>query len=56
MPPARFVLLLSAVILAAALTVAVVYGTSALSTFGLAGAPLLLLAALLLRLSRKASR
>ncbi|MBC7143459.1 MAG: hypothetical protein H5U18_15090 [Rhodobacteraceae bacterium] len=54
MPPARFFLLLAAVILAAGLTVAVVFrgaGIPALAGFGL---PLLLLAVLLLRLGRKA--
>lgn len=56
MPPARFVLLLALVILAAGLTVAVAFGMAGLPALAGVGLPVLLLAALLLRLGRKAPR
>ncbi len=54
MPPARFFLLLAVVILAAGLTIAVAFWGAGLPTLAGFGLPLLLLAALLLRLGRKA--
>lgn len=56
MPPARFFLLLAAVILAAGLTIAVAFRVAGIGTLAGFGVPLLLLAVLLVRLGRKAPR
>ena len=56
MPPARFFLLLAVVIVAAGLTLGVAFGIAGLPALAGFGLPVLLLAALLLRLGRKAPR